>query len=393
MNFGILNENIRIAIRSIKANLLRAILTMFIIAFGIMALVGILTAIESIKSTLTTQFSTMGASAFAIKKKETNMHRGGHRERTVNTANITYDQATEFVERFQFPATVAISGYVSGASTIKFQSQKTDPNIEIWGVDEYDMLTSGKSIGQGRNFSHEEIEYGKHVIIVGSDVVKKLFKKNENPINQTISVGNGKYRIVGVLAQQGTSFNGSDRLCLIPITNARQYYPNPDQTYRINIMPAKPELLDVAISEAEGIFRIVRRLAPHDANDFEIESSNSLANMLINNLRLVTMAATIIGIITLFGAAIGLMNIMLVSVTERTSEIGIRKALGAKTTTIKQQFLLESVIIGQMGGALGIILGILIGNMVAMLTSGTFIIPWVWILLGVLLCFVVGVIS
>jgi putative ABC transport system permease protein len=335
----------------------------------------------------------MGASAFAIMKKEMNMHHGGHRERTVNSANITYDQAMEFVERFQFPATVAISGYVTGASTFKYQSEKTDPNIEIWAVDEYDMITSGKTIGQGRNFSHDDIEFGKHVIIVGSDIVKKLFKKNENPIDQTISVGNGKYRIVGVLAQQGSSFSGSDRLCLIPITNARQFYPNPDQTYRINILPAKPELLDIAISEAEGIFRIVRRLDPQVPNDFQIESSNSLANMLINNLRLVTMAATIIGIITLFGAAIGLMNIMLVSVTERTSEIGIRKALGAKTTTIKQQFLLESVIIGQMGGLLGIILGILIGNLVAMLTGGQFIIPWMWILLGVLLCFVVGVIS
>jgi len=156
---------------------------------------------------------------------------------------------------------------------------------------------------------------------------------------------------------------------------------------------AKPELLDVAISEAEGIFRIVRRLAPEAPNDFQIESSNSLANMLIENLKLVTMAATIIGIITLFGAAIGLMNIMLVSVTERTSEIGIRKALGAKTTTIKQQFLLESVIIGQIGGVVGIILGILMGNFVAVLTGGQFIIPWMWIVLGVIICLIVGVIS
>jgi putative ABC transport system permease protein len=386
-------ENLHISLRSIKANLLRAILTIFIIAFGIMALVGILTAIDAIKNTLTNQFALMGASSFAIIQKEQHMHHGDHRVRSLNSPNITYDQAREFKEQFNFPALVALSTQVSGTITIKYKSEKTDPNINTWGVDENDVHTSGKIIEKGRNFTVDDLNLNKHLAIVGCDVVKKIFKNKEDPLDKVISIGNGKYKIIGVLKEKGSSFGGWDRVCLLPITNARQYFSYPGQTYRINIMPLKPEYLEIAQSEAEGLFRVIRNLKVKDESDFTIEASNSLAQMLIDNLRLVTLAATIIGIITLFGAAIGLMNIMLVSVTERTSEIGIRKALGAKTNTIKQQFLIEAIVIGQLGGILGIVLGILIGNLVSLMIGGQFILPWVWIITGVILCFIVGVVS
>jgi putative ABC transport system permease protein len=386
-------ENLRIALQSIKANLLRAILTIFIIAFGIMALVGILTAIEAIKDTLTSQFALMGANSFAIIQKDTHIHRGGHQTRAVNSPNITYEQAREFKERFAFPALVSVSTQLTGTSTIKYKSEKTDPNISTWGVDENDIITSGKVIAKGRNFTQDDLNMNKPLVILGSEIVKKIFKNNEDPLDKVISIGEGKYKVIGILKEKGSSFGGWDRVCMLPITNARQYFSFPNQTYRINIMPLKPEYLDFAMSESEGIFRVIRNLKPKDESDFTIEASNSLAQMFIDNLRLVTLSATIIGIITLFGAAIGLMNIMLVSVTERTSEIGIRKALGAKTTIIKQQFLMEAVVIGQLGGLLGIILGILIGNLVSLMIGGQFIIPWIWIFTGVILCFFVGIIS
>lgn len=386
-------ENLHIALYSIKANFLRTILTVFIIAFGIMALVGILTAIDAIKNTLTNQFALMGASSFAIIQKEQNVHRGGRHVRSLNSPTITYEQAVEFKERFAFPALVALSAQVSGTMTVKYKSEKTDPNTSTWGIDENDIHTSGKTIAKGRNFTADDIIMNKHLAIIGSDIVKKIFKNKEEPLDKVVSIGNGKYKIIGVLKEKGSSFGGSDRDCLIPITNARQYFSNPDQSYRITIMPLKPEYLDIAMSETEGLFRIVRNLKAKDESDFTIESSNSLAQMLIDNLRLVTLAATIIGIITLFGAAIGLMNIMLVSVTERTTEIGIRKALGAKTNTIKQQFLMEAIVIGQLGGFLGIIFGILIGNLVSLMIGGQFIIPWAWIIIGVILCFIVGMVS
>ena len=163
--------------------------------------------------------------------------------------------------------------------------------------------------------------------------------------------------------------------------------------YSINVMPERPEMLDISVSEAEGIFRIVRRLDARDESDFNITKSDQLAQMLIENLKFVTMAATIIGLITLLGAVIGLMNIMLVSVTERTKEIGTRKALGAKSLMIKRQFLYEAIVIGQLGAVVGILLGIIIGNGVSLAIGSSFIIPWKWVILGIGLCFGVGILS
>ncbi len=393
MNKTLFIENIKIAIQSVKANVLRSVLTIFIIAFGIMALVGILTAIDAIKSVLTNQFTLMGANSFAIIQKDTQVTQQGRRERKINTPIITYDQAQQFKQRFNFPAIVAISAPVSGSTTIKFKSEKTDPNVSLWGVDENDAYTNGRVIEQGRNFTTDEIASAQHVAIIGYEVVEKIFKSNEDPIGQTITVSNGKYKVIGVFQKKGSSFGGWDRICLIPITNARQYFPIPNQSYRINIMPVDPTMLNAAMGEAEGVFRNIRRLKPFEESDFSIEAANSLSEMFINNIRLVTMAATIIGFITLFGAAIGLMNIMLVSVTERTTEIGIRKALGAKPAMIQQQFFIEAIIIGQLGGMAGIVLGILIGNMLSLVMGGTFLIPWTWILLGVFLCLMVSIIS
>ena len=229
---------------------------------------------------------------------------------------------------------------------------------------------------------------------MGKDVVTKLFKNGIDPIDKIIAVGNGKYKVIGVLKSKGSSFGGSgDRICLLPITNVRQYYSQPQANHNIFVKPYDAKLLDIAVSEAEGTFRITRRLQPGDNNDFRIEKSDNLSKMLIDNMKFVTISATIIGFITLLGAAIGLMNIMLVSVSERTREIGIRKALGARSKTIKQQFLFEAIIISQLGGLLGIVLGILTGNIISLIIGSSFIIPWLWILTGILLCFVVGVSS
>ncbi|HOK98548.1 MAG TPA: ABC transporter permease [Bacteroidales bacterium] len=389
----LLLENIRVAVRSIRANAIRSTLTIFIIAFGIMALVGILTAIDAIKSTLTREFSLMGANSFAIVRRDMQVQQVGRQQRKINDPNITYQQARSFKERFTFPAIVSISAHVSGMTTIKFGSQKTNPNVDVWGVDENDVLTSGREIEKGRNFTSDEIATAKHVTIIGAEVARKLFKTNIDPVGQYINIANGKYRVIGVFKEKGSSFGGWDRICLIPITNARQYFPTPDQSYRISIKPYDPQLYEIAMQEAEGLFRIIRRLKPFEESDFALQASNSLSQMLINNIRLVTLAATLIGIITLFGAAIGLMNIMLVSVTERTTEIGIRKAIGARASTILQQFLIEAILIGQLGGVVGILLGIGIGNMVSLIMGGKFIIPWLWIGMGVLLCMLVSLVS
>ena len=391
---GLLKENFKISFDSIKSNLLRSILTILIIAIGIMALVGILTAIDAIKSSISSQFTSMGANTFIIESRGMRVHIGKNRYRAKNHSHITYREAIRFKNEFEFPAAVSITVNGTGAATLKYKSEKTDPNIPVRGIDENTLQTGGYAIEKGRNFTEVEIENSRNLAIIGNDLAKKLFKKNVNPLKKIISIGSGKYKIIAVLKSKGSSMGfGDDKACMIPVTNVRQYFSRPNMSFKINVMPYDPILLDIATGEAEGMFRVIRKLDTKDETDFNISKSDNLANMLIENLSFVTVAATIIGIITLFGAAIGLMNIMLVSVSERTREIGTRKAIGAKSSTIKQQFLFEAILIGQFGGFLGIVLGILIGNLVAVSVGTPFTIPWVWVIGGVILCLIVSLVS
>ena len=387
-------ENVRIAMKSIRTNLLRTILTVLIIAFGIMALVGILTAIDSIKLSLTESFSLMGANTFTIESRSMRVQIGNQKYRRKNHEFISHKQAQEFKDRYELPGRVSIWTRASGSAIVKYKSYKSNPNTSVLGVDEDYIFTAGYEIEKGRNFTASEIRENANIVLIGAEVARKAFVNNQDPLNRFISVGNGRYRVVGVLKSRGNSGSmGTDRTCLIPYSNVRQYFSRPRMSYSINVMPGEPQLLDVSVSEAEGIFRRVRRLEARDETDFNITKSDQLAQMLLENMKMVTMAATIIGLITLMGAVIGLMNIMLVSVTERTKEIGTRKALGAKSVMIKRQFLYEAIVIGQMGALVGILLGIIMGNGVSLAIGSNFIIPWKWIITGIVLCFGVGIIS
>jgi putative ABC transport system permease protein len=390
---GIFKENLKISFRAIKSNRVRAILTMCIIAVGIMALVGILTAIDAIKSSLTNQFTMMGANSFTITSRGMNIQVGNDRSRTRNFSRISYREAEEFKTNFKEAAWVAISFNVSGITTVKNGTEKTNPNVSLVGIDENHLSVAGYEIQTGRNFSTEEIQPIRHYVLVGSDLVKDLFPTGIDPVGKDITVAGLKLQIAGVLKTKGSGIGNPDRVCFMPITTARQYFSRPNMTFNITIMPINPVNLDMMTGEAEAMFRTVRNLNPKDESDFNISKSDNIVNMLLKNLRYVTLAATIIGIVTLFGAAVGLMNIMLVSVTERTREIGVRKAIGAKTKTIKYQFLFESIMIGQLGGIFGIILGILIGNAVSSMLRSSFVIPWVWVITGIVVCFIVGVVS
>jgi len=387
-------ENIRIALQSIRSNILRSILTVMIIAIGITALVGILTAIESIKTSITKEFTVLGANTFSITSRGMRVQIGSQRYRTKNYSYISYYEAKEFKKQFDFPATASISVNSTSIATLKYGSEKTNPNISVRGIDIDYLFTSGYEVNQGRAFSEDDINSGRNMTLIGSELAKRLFKGGENPIQKEISIGNGKYKVIGVLKEKGSGFGGSsDMVCFIPYSNSRSYFSRPNMNFDIQIKVNQPELMDDAIEQAESVFRMGRDLSPIIETDFKLQKSDHIVNLLLKNIKNITLVATIIGFITLLGAAVGLMNIMLVSVTERTREIGVRKAIGAKSVTVKQQFLIEAIVIGQTGGLLGIILGILVGNLVSVMIGSSFIIPWGWILMGVALCFGVGIIS
>lgn len=387
-------ENFRISLNSIRTHLLRTILTVLIISFGIMALVGILTATDSIKYSLTKNFTMMGSSTFTIRNRTLQIHIGDAPSTQKLFEPISYKQAMEFKEKFFFPGYTSVFIGATGTATVKYKSNKTNPNVRVMGTDENYLYTSGDEIGKGRVFTTDEVNQGSSVCIVGSEVVKDIFKNKEDPLGEVISIGPGKYRVVGVLKEKGSSMGFSgDRSCYIPLTNVRAQFSRPNMSFSINVMTKNQQQLDACIGEATGLFRTIRQDPAGAENTFEITKSDNVAKMLIENIKYVTLAATIIGLITLVGAAIGLMNIMLVSVTERTREIGIRKAIGATKRVIRNQFLVEAIVIGQFGGLLGIFLGIMIGNVISLLIGSAFIVPWEWIITGVILCFGVALAS
>jgi putative ABC transport system permease protein len=390
----LLTENIKVATDSIKGNKLRAFLTMLIIFFGITALVGISSAIDAMKASINSNFTSMGANSFTIRNKETSVRMGRHGKRAKKYESISYKEAVRFKNEFNFPVTTAVSTMASFAARIKYGSEKTNPNIQLFGGDENYLATSGYELESGRNFSPQEITVGTHLVIIGKDVESDLFKKKESALDKNITINNGKYRVIGILASKGNSMGfGGDKVCIIPLTTARQYYGTQDMSFTISVLAKNTQWLNLALGEATGLFRKIRGIPVGHDDNFEITKADNLANMLIGLTSKASTGAIIIGIITLIGASIGLMNIMLVSVTERTREIGIRKALGATSETIKNQFLIESVVICVIGGFFGILMGIFTANLISYNLSSEFFMPWFWIITGFLVCLVVGLIS
>ncbi|PCJ84316.1 MAG: ABC transporter [Flavobacteriales bacterium] len=386
-------ENIKVALRSIRSQLLRSIITVLIIAIGIAALVGILTAIDSIKAAINTEFSMMGANTFTIRNRGLVVRIGKRGKRPKRYRPISYREAMAFKEEYTYNSQVSISCRATGQGTVKYKSVKTNPNVTVFGSDENYITTGGYEIGEGRNFTKTEIKNSQRAVIIGNELAINLFDK-KSAVDKVITIGSGKYKVIGVLKEKGSSMMfGSDRICIIPVNNVRQYFSRPNMSYTINVKTLGPQYLNPAISEATGLFRIIRKDPLGEGNTFDFVRSDNLAMVLIDNLSYVTWAATIIGIITLLGAAIGLMNIMLVSVNERTREIGTRKAIGATSDNIRWQFLIEAISICQLGGVLGILFGMFFGQVVAWIFGIEFIIPWLWIFTGILLCFLVGLSS
>ncbi|MFL5748907.1 MAG: ABC transporter permease [Niastella sp.] len=402
-----LRDTLSLSFRTVRSNKLRTGITVAIIALGITALIGINTAIVAIKQKFLESFSSMGATGFTIRYQEPrhSFHndevkkekRGAKKEKKSNMGKpITVHQAEAFKAAYTFPAQVSANIVGDRSAIIAYENQKTNPNVWLVGGDENYTGLNGFSVSSGRDLNPVDIETGRNVCLIGKDIATRFFGENaERPLDKIIRVDNIPFRIIGVLKPKGSTFGRSlDNLVIISYSNVRRYFnSNPNSSFNIQVKVADIKLIDGAIGEATSAFRPIRQLTVTETDNFMIDKSDSFAEMLIRNLSFITMAALLIGVITLVGAAIGLMNIMLVAVTERTKEIGLVKAIGGKRKNIRYQFLYESIIISLLGAAFGIVLGIILGNVVGILLSTSFVVPWDWVITGVIICSLVGLLA
>ncbi|MEN2400688.1 ABC transporter permease [Flavobacterium sp. MC2016-06] len=394
MMLKLFKENIRIAFGSIKTQILRTILTVLIIAIGITALVGILTVVTALENTISTNFASMGANTFNINQYENKVRNRGGNEREIINPIISYPEAVAFKNKYKYPFTeTSLSFTATSKAEVKYLDQKTDPEITVVGVDEHFIGNSGLEVNLGRSFNQFDIENNTYSCVVGSDFEKGLLK-DINPIDKIISIRGARFKVIGVLKEKGSTFgNSQDLRVLIPIQVARSLFTAPNINYTMSVMVSKKELLDEAVDNATSTMRRVRKLSPVRDNNFAIGRSDDLINRILGITKYLGWASWIISIITILGSSIALMNIMIVSVTERTREIGVRKALGAKRTTVATQFFIETLLIGQIGGVVGIILGILLGFVISAAMSLSFVIPWMAIFAAVTTSFIVAVVS
>ncbi len=406
MNF---RDIFSLAFRTIRSNKLRTGLTVAIIAFGIMALVGIITAIKAMNQKFTESFSTMGANAFTIRFKERNIRFGGNnnqdgiklskkgqrKERKSSMGKrITKDEAELFVKRFDFPSTKSISIFGNRTNIASYEARKTTPNIMLFGGDENYLLLNGFTLQAGRNLNRMDVQTGRNVCILGYDVAVKLFKQGiERAVNKVIRINNIPYRVLGVMESRGSTFGFSrDNVIITSYENVDRNFPS-GFSFVVAVMTSDLLRVSEAMGEAEGTFRAMRKLSTTEESNFVLDRSDSIAEKAMKSLGFLTISATVIGFITLIGAAIGLMNIMLVSVSERTREIGLVKAIGGKSGMVSRQFLLEAILISVMGAVFGIILGVGVGNLFSIVLKTGFVIPWNWVVLGILICTIVGLLA
>ncbi len=381
-----------LAQNAMNGNRLRSNLTIAIIAVGITALISILTVIEVLKWNIYNNLNGMGANTFTIMSKRS----GGGRNNMASEPKqiISLDQAMNFKKRYQFPCVLSVSFFAENGAIIKNASKKTNPNVMIMACDENYMKVSATNLLVGRNFNVREIYGNSNICILGHGIAKKLFSKLSKAENAEIAIGDIKYRVLGVMESKGASLiNRMDNMVIIPLFNGAKNYSIAEKSCVLSALLDGLKNINFAMGEAEGLMRSIRKLESGKENNFSINKNDEIANTLISNIQYVTLSASVIGFITLLGAAIGLMNIMLVSVVERTREIGLSKSVGATDKVILRQFLMEAILISLTGGFLGIVTGILIGNILSLLFGSPMVIPWIWIFTGFVICVFVGLVA
>lgn len=387
-------ENMKEGLRSVRANLLRSVLTALIVAIGITSLVGILTAIDGIEQSVNESLASLGVNTFDIKSRTNRgANNQGKTEKVYPPVSLT--EAFQFIDKYSVPSTKSLSADLTDIAEVKRKSKKTNPNVRVLGCNEEYAAIKALELQDGRNFSRIEIERGSQVAVLGYKIYKTLYEENEKVMGSEVTFLGAQFRVIGVLEEKGQlAEDNFDNMVLVPVIKANQMAKGRGLRYELTVGINDPTQVEYAMGEATGLMRNIRHDRIGEQNSFELEKSETLAE----NMAAITNALRIggfsVGFITLLGASIALMNIMLVSVTERTREVGVRKALGATPLRIRQQFVIEAIVVCLLGGIAGVILGIVIGNLMSRAMGiDTFVIPWMWMMIGMIVCIIVGLIS
>ncbi len=387
-----LSELIRISLNTLKANKLRAILTLSGIIIGVFSIIAIMTLLNALQAGIEGGLSELGSNTFQIQKFPAIQIGGPGRNRKYrNRPDITYEQGVRLVEKATMYKYISLEDYIY-QKTIKSSRESTNPNNYVGGVTPEYLECNNRIVQFGRFFSDVDLNNNSKVAVIGMDVVDKLFP-NVNPVGQYITIDNNQFQVIGVFEKKGEGFGQSnDNFALLPITTMQQIYGRNNRSLNIAIQAPSKDTYNETMENVVSVMRSIRKDKPGEADSFEIYSNESLIGQVNNFTKYFKYGAGFISFIAMLAAGVGIMNIMLVSVTERTKEIGIRKAIGAKNHSVLIQFLIEAIILCEFGGIIGIALGILTGNLLGMYLNSPVVIPYDWVVIGLVVCSVVGIV-
>ena len=385
-------EIIAMALTSLGANKLRSALTMTGITIGVFSVISVMTAIGALQSSIESGISFLGSNIFQFAKYPANMSAGGNMQKKYqNRKSITYRQALRYYELMDgYAREICLKSFDFRGQAV-YNGVKTTPSLTVAGSNKSFLTANQYTLAYGRNINDEDVSFSRRVVVVGKAIQKRLFP-HESPIGKTIKLSGHTFTIIGGLAEKGTAFGQSqDDICVIPITRFFENFGEANRTVNIATQSFSQDTYGVTLDRAIGAMRIARGLRAEQENDFELYSNDSLKSAFTSIAGVVQIGAFVISLIALVAAGIGIMNIMLVSVTERTKEIGIRKSIGARSRDILRQFLTEAVFISEAGGIIGIILGIIGGDLLAMWLQADLIFPFGWALAGLIVCSAIGI--
>ncbi|HEX2867499.1 MAG TPA: ABC transporter permease [Ignavibacteriales bacterium] len=383
-------ESIIMALNSLKSNKTRSILTLVGIAIGLFSIIIVMTAISAIQGSVENAFNEIGTNNIIIQKYPAIQTGHGAWMKYRNRKDLSVAQGEKLKEMTTLPVAVGIS-LGQGSRMVKYNKEATNPNVYLVGVNNDEFVTSSYVIEDGRGFARQDMLYSRNVCVIGNDIVNKLFK-TVDPIGQKVTVDNMRLEVIGRFKEKGSILGQSqDNFIIIPISVFTKYYGD-ESSAQYNIQAPDNNQYQATMDQVIGALRTIRKVAPGADNDFEVVTNSQLLSQFNDITKYFRIGAGVVAFIALIAAGVGIMNIMLVSVTERTREIGIRKAIGAQKNTIRFQFLAEATVLSLLGGISGIILGLIGGNIIAVLLKATVVVPVFWIVVGLIVTSAVGLI-